>query len=209
MSNSPVGLGSDVSGEGAPGVGRETPPAGPEQAAGQPASAQQNFVQRLIGVLRLDGAVYLDIAADPAATGQAVVVVAAAAVARSLAAAGGPFGSQGIAFAVQTALLWPVVACLVWILALWFGHPTSLGRLARVLGFAMAPFVLSALGVVPVTWIAAAANFVATALLIAAFWVAVRNASGVSAGMAALVCVIVVLVIAFGFMAIRIATTQA
>lgn len=157
----------------------------------------RSFVNRVVGVLRLDASVYDEIAADPGAMGQAAAVVAAAAVGRALTAQGGPLAEQGLLFLVQITVLWPLLAVLVFAIGRWFGFQASLARIARVIGFALAPFALVVLGLVPVEAVQIAVAFLSTALLIATLVVAVRHALQTTIGWAGFVCAVVVLVMIF------------
>ncbi|RIL00297.1 MAG: hypothetical protein DCC71_18720 [Proteobacteria bacterium] len=166
-------------------------------APSEAAPAGRSFVERVTGVLRLDSAAYEDVGADAGAWGQAAAVVAGAAIARALAAQGGPLGGQGIAFMIQVAAIWPIASALVWLLGGWFGHPAPFARVARVMGFAMAPLLLTALAVVPAAPVQIAVAFLSTALLIATFVVGVRQALATSTGSAAFVLIVVLLAIFF------------
>lgn len=175
----------------------------PEAAAANAPDGGRSFMERLAGALRLDSAVYDDIGADPASLGQAAGVVLMAAAARALSAEGGPFGGQGIAFAIQVAVLWPIMTVLTWAVGNWFGHPAGAGRVLRVMGFAMAPFLLSAVGVVPNEWVRIAAAFLSTALLIGAFAVGVRQSLQTTTGRAAFVLLVSMLTVFFVFMLLQ------
>jgi Yip1 domain len=168
----------------------------PDTASTKPAHGR-SFVERLLGILRLDGAAYDDVAADPGAMGQAAAVVIAAAILRAVSAEGGPISRQGLLFLAQIALLWPVNSLMVFVIGRWFGHTPDLGRVARVLGFAMAPFALAAFGVVPVEAVRIAAAFLSTALVIATFVVGVRHALQTTTGRAAFVSIVIALVLVF------------
>jgi len=169
----------------------------PDPTAASAPSAGRSFVERVVGVLRLDGAAYEEIASDPAALGQAAAVVIAAAAARALGALGGPFSTQGLLFLAQVTALWPISALLVLAIGHWFGHPQSFARVARVMGFALAPFLLTALAVVPVEAVQIAVAFLSTALLIATFVVGVRHALQTDTGRAGLLTLIIALVLVF------------
>jgi hypothetical protein len=175
--------------------------AGIPNAAAPP--SQRSFAERLVGVLRLDAAAYDDVASDPAALGQAAAVVVTAAVGRSISAEGGPFSVQGLLFLVQLIAIWPVNTLLVYGIGRWFGHTPDVMRVARVMGFALAPFALSVLGVVPVEAVRVAVAFLSTALLLATFVVGVRHALQTTTGRAGFVCVVIVLVLMFVSMVYR------
>ena len=57
------------------------------------------FLQRLVGAAALDAAIYEEVEADPAATGQAMAVVVLSAVAMGIGASGLGLGPGAIAFA--------------------------------------------------------------------------------------------------------------
>jgi hypothetical protein len=157
----------------------------------------RSFVDRLLGVLRLDGSAYDDVAADPGALGQAAAVVLVAAACRAISARGGPFSEQGILFLVQLIAFWPVNTLLVFAIGRWFGHTPDLMRVARVMGFAMAPFALALLGLVPVEAVRFVVALLSTALLLATFVVGVRHALQTATGRAVFVSVVIALVLFF------------
>jgi hypothetical protein len=163
----------------------------------EPAAASRSFADRLVGVLRLDGATYDEIGADANAGGQAATVVALATIGRALSAEGGPLSTQGLLFLVQIPLLWPVLSGLVAAMGQWFGTPAPFARVLRIVGFAMAPFALAAFGAVPVEPVQVAAAFLSTALLIATLVVGVRHALSTSLGWAGFVCLVIFLILIF------------
>jgi len=155
----------------------------------------RSFVDRVLGVLRLDASAYEDIASDPGSMPQAVAVVAAAAIGRAISAPGGPFSHDGLIFLVYIAALWPITSLLVLTVGRWFDHPSELARVARVLGFAMAPYALSVLGVVPVKPVQ-----ISMALFLATFVVGVRHGLRTTTGRAGFVCVVIALILVFAWM---------
>ena len=112
------------------------------------------FLQRIIGAASLDTAIYEEVEADPAATGQAMAVV----VLSSLAIG---FGARGFASTVWSIGFFGIVGLLSW--ASWalvmfqigsklLPDPdtrTSPGELLRTLGFAATPGLMAVLGAVP------------------------------------------------------------
>jgi hypothetical protein len=174
----------------------------PNMASTAPPNGR-SFVERLLGVLRLDAAAYDDVAADPHALGQAALVVGVSAIGRAISAQGGPFSVQGMLFLVQVLAIWPINSLLVFVTGRWFGHTPDVMRVARVMGFALAPFALSVLGVVPVEAVRIAVAFLSTALLLATFVVGVRHALQTTTSRAAFVCVVIVLVLMFVSMIYR------
>ena len=149
-----------------------------------------SFVERVVGAARLDARVYEEIEADATAMGQAMAVVAAAALASGV----GSFSSG--AMTAVGAVVAGFVGWFVWALLTWLigtkllpepGTSADLGQLLRTLGFSAAPGVLNVLGIVPllgwVVWL------VAMVWQLAAMVVAVRQALDYrSTGRAVLVC---------------------
>ena len=160
-------------------------------------TGSRSFVDRVIGVLRLDSSAYEEIAADSGAMGQAAAVVAASAVIRALTAQGGPLAEQGILFLVQISVLWPALSVLIFGVGRWFGFRASPARVARVIGFAFAPFLLLVLALVPIQAVQIAVAFLSTALLIATLVVGARHALQATIGWAGFVCAVVALVMVF------------
>ncbi len=161
------------------------------------------FLQRLIGAAALDSAIYEEVEADRAATGQALTVI----ILSSLAAG---VGSRGLGGAtLSNAAFFAFVSLLAWgawaLLTLQIGSrvlPESqtsvdIGELLRTTGFAAAPGILRVFGILPGVTIPV---FVITAVwMLAAMVVAVRQALDYrSTGRAIAVCVLGwVLAIAF------------
>lgn len=170
----------------------------PNTASTAPPSGR-SFVERLLGVLRLDAAAYEDVASDPAALGQAAVVAAAAAIGGAIGTEWGLFSGQGLVFMCLLFALWPISAILVFALARWFGHTTDLMRVARLMGFARAPYVLLALAAIPIESVRVAVLFGSTALLLAIFVVAVRHALHTTTGRAAFVGGVTLLIVGFAW----------
>lgn len=160
-------------------------------------TGSRSFLDRVIGVLRLDSSAYEEIAAGSGAMGQAAAVVVASAVIRALTAQGGPFGTQGILFLVQISALWPALSLLIYAIGRWFGFEATPARVARVIGFAFAPFLLVVLSLVPVQAVQIAVAFLSTALLIATLVVGTRHALQAAIGWAGFVCAVVALVMIF------------
>jgi hypothetical protein len=167
----------------------------------------RSFVERLLGVLRLDASSYDDVAADPRAIGQAAAIVGVAAIGRSVSAQGGPLGFQAMWFLGQLLLLWPVLSLLVYAIGRWFGHTPDLLRVARVMGFAMAPFALGVLHLIPVEWARNAADLLWVALLIATVVVGIRQALQTTTGQASFVAVVIALILFFVSMVFQYLTT--
>jgi hypothetical protein len=167
--------------------------AGTQQMAsdGSPATAGRSFAQRFVGALRLDGSVYEEVANDAGAIGQAAGVAVAAAVARVIGVYSATTSGEAVFGGVSVLAFWPVAAFLVWAVGNLLKSPADLGRVLRVVGFAMAPLILVALLLVPNDWFRAGVLLVTYALLFAAFVVGMRQALRVDSGRAAFVCIIV------------------
>jgi hypothetical protein len=139
-----------------------------------------SFIQRLIGAAALDAAIYEEVEADSAATGQALVVV----VLSSLAAGVGARGPSGVS--VANVLFISIVALIAW--AAWalvtfeigsrlMPEPQTqvdVGQLMRTTGFASTPGLLRVFGVLPGATVPAFA--IAAVWMLAAMIVAVRQA---------------------------------
>ena len=111
------------------------------------------MLDRMLGVMRLDPHVFEEIEADREATNQAFMVVVLAGV------AGGVGQVREDAAAVTAGITsnlggWSLFAFLAWIIgSRLFGTPetsASWSELARTLGFAYTPMLLSATGLIPV-----------------------------------------------------------
>lgn len=109
------------------------------------------FMQRYLGVFKLDKAVFQDIEQDQGALSQAIIVVTIAAV---LAAVGSLFGvlvSDGtVGFgSVISSLVWTYIGWVLWSVIVWvvgtmvFKGQAEMMEMLRVIGFAYAPMVLS------------------------------------------------------------------
>lgn len=154
-----------------------------------------SFLQRLIGAAALDSAIYEEVEADSAATGQALTVI----ILSSLAAGVGSRGLGGATF--PNAAFFAVVSLMAWgawaLLTLQIGGrvlpepqtSVDVGELLRTTGFAAAPGILRVFGILPGVTIPV---FVITAVwMLAAMVVAVRQALDYrSTGRAIAVCVL-------------------
>ena len=159
------------------------------------AGDSRSLVDRMIGVTTLKHPYYRDIEADRDATGQALAVVALAAVAAGI----GAIGSD------QAGIVWKVIMAVVgWVVfsvvAFFVGslltnprHPVSLGQVMRLVGFAQAPKLIGALAFIPLFgWIfglAAAVWFLVVAIH------ALQEAFDVDMAKAALVGIVSLLVV--------------
>jgi hypothetical protein len=166
---------------------------GPVDAPG--AAGDRSFARRVLGVLRLEGKAYDDVATDRAALGQAAVVVVAAALANAIGVSAASPTDRAVLAAFRVVALWPLLAAVLWAIANWFGHPIGFQPLLRVVGFAMAPLIVLFLLLVPIEWVQITASLLATALFFAAVVVGVREALHVEMGRAAFVSLVAYLLV--------------
>jgi len=153
------------------------------------------LIERAIGAARLDATVYEEIEADAGALGQAMTVVAAAAVASGIGSSvSSDVAGPGIVFGILGALIgWFVWALTVYVIgAKAMPEPSThadMGQLLRTTGFAAAPGVAGIVGVVP--GIGGLLLLVVSLWQLAAMVIAVRQALDyTSTGRAVAVCVI-------------------
>ena len=153
------------------------------------------FLQRLIGAVSLDAAIYEEVEADRGATGQALAVVLLSSLAAGIGARGlGGDSPSNIAFISVVALLaWAAWALLTFqIGGRLMPEPQTqvdVGELLRTIGFASTPGLLRVFGILPGVTIPV---FAVTAVwMLAAMIVAVRQALDyTSTGRAIAVCVL-------------------
>jgi len=171
-------------------------------------SRTNSFIQRLIGAVSLDVAIYEEVEADRGATGQAFAVVVLSSLAAGVGARG--FGGSSpinIAFFSMVALIsWAAWALLTFhIGGRLMPEPQTkvdVGELLRTTGFAAAPGILRIFGVLPGVTLPAFA--ISAVWILAAMIVAVRQALDyTSTARAIAVCVLgwtlaIVLAIALG-----------
>jgi len=156
-------------------------------------TATNNFVQRLIGAVSLDVAIYEEVEADRGATGQALIVVVLSSLAGGIGARGFAETSAAniIFFAIVSLIAWAAWALLTFeIGGRLMAEPQTrvdVGELLRTLGFASAPGLLRLFGILPGVTLPA---FAITAVwMLAATVVAVRQALDyTSTGRAIAVC---------------------
>ena len=153
-----------------------------------------SFLQRLIGAVSLDAAIYEEVEADRGATVQALVVVVLSSLSAGIGARGLGGSSPGnIAFITIVSLMawaaWALVTLQVGRLLPEPQTKVDVGELLRTTGFATAPGILRLFGVLPGVTIPV---FVLCAVwMLAAMIVAVRQALDyTSTGRAIIVCVI-------------------
>ncbi|MDX2169014.1 MAG: YIP1 family protein [Deltaproteobacteria bacterium] len=152
-----------------------------------------SMVDRMIRAAKLDASLYEEVEADTTAMGQATGVVLLSSLAGGIGSIG-EMGAMGFVFGAVLSL----VGWYVWsFITYWVGtrllpQPTTeadLGQLLRTLGFASAPGLLRALGVIPGIGTLAAA--VSALWSLAAMVVAVRQALDYdSTGRAIAVCIV-------------------
>src|SRR5437588_12216008 len=151
------------------------------------------FVQRLLGAISLDVAIYEEVEADRGAMGQALITVALSSLAAGIGARGlGGTSAANIGFiSVVSLLAWAAWALLTFEIG---GRPMpqpqtrdDVGELLRTIGFASAPGLLRVFGILPGVTIPV---FAVTAVwMLAATIVAVRQALDyTSPGRAIAVC---------------------
>jgi hypothetical protein len=129
------------------------------------------FLERVIGVFKLDANTFEEIEHDPNATGQAVIIVATVAFLGAIgAAAGAAIGDGSVVGGFIGSLIWTFVGwgiasvVIFFVGTSFFGGQATLDEMLRVIGFAYAPQVLA---IIPccgwiVGWIwSAVAGFIA------------------------------------------------
>ena len=137
------------------------------------------MLERMIGVLRLDAHVFEEIERDPEATNQAFMVVILAGLAGGI---GNIREDASSITAATTSQLggWSLYAFLAWIIgSRLFSTPetsASWSEVARPLGFAYTPMLLSAFGVVPVPTLGDVTAVIGVAWFTIAAIVALRQA---------------------------------
>lgn len=111
--------------------------------------ASRSMTARMIGAATLDVSVYEEVEADSTATAQAAGVVAIVALCSAIGGIGA--GAQGVFSGLIAALVgWAIWAGVTYLIGdKVLGGTATWGELLRTLGFAQAPGVLFALGVIP------------------------------------------------------------
>ena len=167
-------------------------------------STQTNsFLQRLIGAVSLDVAIYEEVEADKGATAQAFVVVVLSSLAAGIGARGfGGSSPLNIAFFTMVALM----AWIAWaLLTLQIGgrllpEPQThvdVGELMRTIGFAAAPGILRIFGILPGVTLPAFA--ISAVWMLAAMIVAVRQALDYTSTARAIAVCVLGWILAAGF----------
>lgn len=149
---------------------------------------RRSFGDRLIAALKLDATVFEEVEHDVDAVSQAAGIVALAGVAQGL-GAGGPGGVFPGLLASFT--MWILATAIVWAVGVKiFEHTSDFAELLRTLGFAWAPQLLLAIGILPLGPLRALLWTAVFALVVAAFVIAARQALDVSTGRAIFVCLL-------------------
>jgi hypothetical protein len=143
-------------------------------------TAANSFLQRFIGAMSLDAAIYEEVEADAGATSQALAVVVLSSVATGLGSRslGGNTVSNVVFVTVVALLAWAAWALLTFEIGsrLMPSRDTAVdvGELLRTIGFASAPGVLHIFGIIPS--VTGPAFAIASIWMLAAMVVAVRQA---------------------------------
>ena len=153
--------------------------------------SKRSFADRLFGALKLDATVYEEVEHDPTALSQAALVVALGAFAQGAGMASD--GGQGavVAGIVGAFLGWFLGTAIVWIIGVKImKHTSDYPELLRTLGFASAPSLLFALGVLPLGSLRGVVAVAVWLLTTIAYVIATRQALDVTTGRAVFICVL-------------------
>lgn len=152
------------------------------------ATSNRSIVDRMVGAARFDVATYEEVEADTTSTGQAAVVVALVAVASAIGAL--REGGTNVLIALVGALVgWAVWAGLTYLIGdKLLGGTATWGELLRTLGFAQAPGVFLALGILPL--LGSVVRVVVAFWLLATGIVAIRQALDVGTGKAVITAIL-------------------
>lgn len=149
------------------------------------------MIDRIIRAIRLDPTLYRQVADDESLTTEAVIIVVVVAL----------IGGLGVAFSSEQGLIAYIlqvlnnllVGWLLWAVVAYFvgnalGGRSSVGEMARTLGYANAPRLLSVFGFIPcIGWIVSAIGWV---LSLVAGVIAVRESMEFDTGKALITVVI-------------------
>lgn len=151
-----------------------------------------SLTERMIGAAKLDAATYEEIERDPSSMGQAMTVVALAAVAAGIGGLSNGLGGLilGVVYGFIGWFLW---AGIVFVVGTKFlAEPetkSDLPEMLRTIGFAASPGVLNVFGIIPI--VGAIVGLVVLLWELATMVVAVRQALDYkSTGKAVVVCLI-------------------
>ena len=152
------------------------------------AIANRSIVNRMMGAARFDIATYEEVEADATATGQAAIVVVLVALASAIGAL--REGGTNVLIALLGALAgWAVWAGVTYLIGdKLLGGTATWGELLRTLGFAQAPGILLALGILPL--LGSVVRVVVAFWLLATGIVAIRQALDVSTGKAVVTAIL-------------------
>ena len=148
-----------------------------------PRTGGGSFVDRILGVVKLQEPAYAEIKRDPAALNQAVLIVLLSALATNVWVAA--FAPSGLVRALGGIVLafvaWLLFGTLAWWLGTrWFAPkwaPPVLRQMLTLTGFATAPSILNVLGFVPlIGWLV---------LMVASIWSLLTAYTAVRVGLAA------------------------
>ncbi len=147
---------------------------------------------RILRVIRLDPAVFREIAADPGAMAQAAIIVVVVSLLSAIGSSTGTgnfFGSLLGNWITGIVVGWIVWAILTYFVGTYLFHGrSSVAEMLRVLGFASAPRLLGVFGIIPcVGWIAVLIGWI---LALVAGFIAVRESMEFDTGNAILTVVI-------------------
>jgi hypothetical protein len=138
--------------------------------------------------MSLDSDVYGELAADTTATGPAILVVVAVALAGGLGASVRSSGRGLLVGLADGCLLWVLWMISIVVAARAMGIRMELGPLFRALGFASAPLALAALE--PLPWLGAFFWVAKWVLGVSAFVLAVGRVLAVETGQAVVLCIL-------------------
>ena len=138
--------------------------------------------------MSLDSDVYGELAADTTATGPAILVVVAVALAGGLGASVSASGGGLLVGLADGCLLWVLWMISIVVAARAMGIRMELGPLFRALGFASAPLALAALE--PLPWLGAFFWVAKWVLGVSAFVLAVGRVLAVETGQAVVLCML-------------------
>ncbi|MBM4428996.1 MAG: hypothetical protein FJ026_01440 [Chloroflexi bacterium] len=121
------------------------------------------MIERILRIIKLDFSVFREIESDPAATGQAAIIVA---VTTFFSAIGSAVASQNAVMSFLGSMISGLVGWVVWsVVTFYIGRSLFRGRgtldnMLRVLGYASAPNILGFFSFIPcLGWLAALAGF--------------------------------------------------
>ncbi len=162
------------------------------------------MVDRVMRLIKMDFSVFKDIESDPAATTEAVIIVAVSSFLKPIGSAN---GAQHATRSFIGAVIGGLLGWVVWSVATYligksvFKGGGTLEQMLRVLGYASAPNALGVLSFIPcLGWIAGLAGFL---LMVIAGVMAIKEAMDVDLGTA--IGVVIVGAIAMGIVFVAIA----